>query len=371
MNKRYIHLTGLNGIRAIAAIAVVLSHINLELRIFNLPPVKYLDLAGHGVTMFFALSGFLITYLLMHEKQIDEIDIKKFYLRRVLRIWPLYLLYLFVALFVSYQFNILQRLSLFPLAYYVFFTANIPFILGDVLPFNAHLWSIGVEEQFYLFWPWIIKKTNKNTLNVLIVFIFIYLLLKLLCRFIEYQWGNQYPYLATQVMRFDCMAIGGVGALLFYKNNKTFKRIVYLKAVQILAWVVILLLAFNKFHVVSIIDPEIISVITVIIIVNVSNNPRTLIHLDYTIFNFLGKISYGIYVIHPLVIYLYAKILNIINIHSYIKFVLVYTGVLSFTIWLAYLSFTFFEKKFINLKDKFSVIKSSNIKEVEILKRYR
>jgi len=362
LSNQHIHLTGLNGIRAIAAIAVVLSHINLGLGGFNLPAIKSLDLAGYGVTMFFALSGFLITYLLLHEKQKQEIDIQKFYLRRILRIWPLYFLYLFTSILVAYQAGISKEPIPSSLGYYIFLAANIPFIFGGALPFIAHLWSIGVEEQFYLFWPWIIKNRKERTLITVIAFALVFLLLRLICRFIEYKWGNPLPYLVIQVIRFDCMAIGGLGAILFYNQNKLFEKIVYLKVVQIIAWLVIVLLAFNKFHIASVIDSDIISVITVIIIVNVCNNPHTLISLDYNIFNFLGKISYGIYVIHPLIIFFYARFLNIFYLPVSVKYTLVYTGVVLLTIVVAYLSYEFYEKRFIKLKDKFSIIKSSGVK---------
>ena len=362
MSNQHIHLTGLNGIRAIAAIAVVVSHINLGLGEFNLPAIASLDLAGHGVTMFFALSGFLITYLLLHEKQKQEIDIQKFYIRRLLRIWPLYFLYLFISVWVSYQAGVSKEPFPSSLIYYILLAANVPFIFGGILPFIAHLWSIGVEEQFYLFWPWIMKKTKRKTLKAVIAFAFVYILLRLIGRLIEYKWGNPYPYLVIHVTRFDCMAIGGIGAILFYKQNRLFMQIVYLRVAQIVSWLVILLLAFNKFHVASIIDPEIISVITVIIIVNVCSNSGTLIRLDNFLFNFLGKISYGIYVIHPLIIFLYARILNSLNLPITAKYLLVYTGVLTLTVAIAYFSYEFYEKRFITLKDKFSVIKSSGVK---------
>ena len=107
MNSKSIYFPGLNGIRAVAAIAVVISHITIALKDFGLDPhifgtfddgkPKGYILAGYGVSVFFVLSGFLITYLLISEKDSHSIDIKKFYIRRILRIWPLYYLYLIIA----------------------------------------------------------------------------------------------------------------------------------------------------------------------------------------------------------------------------------------------------------------------------------
>lgn len=104
MKDKIIFLPGLNGLRAIAAIAVVISHITLifstfgsDFKLFGSDdkgnPNAYL-LASYGVTIFFVLSGFLITYLLILEKEKKPINIKSFYIRRILRIWPLYYFYL-------------------------------------------------------------------------------------------------------------------------------------------------------------------------------------------------------------------------------------------------------------------------------------
>ncbi len=68
---------------------------------------------------------------------------------------------------------------------------------------------------------------------------------------------------------------------------------------QVLAWLGLVALAFNQFHILPIIDNEIVAALTVVLIVNVSSNPRTMVNLEWSLPNYLGKISYGIYVIHP------------------------------------------------------------------------
>ncbi|MBK8300789.1 MAG: acyltransferase [Chitinophagaceae bacterium] len=166
MKSKVIYFPGLNGLRAIAAIAVVISHITLGLEEFDLDPHIFgtfpdgqpmgLSLAGYGVTIFFVLSGFLITYLLQVEKESQAINIKKFYFRRILRIWPLYYLYFFLSVSVAIIYGL--GISKTSVVLYTFYAANIPFILGTALPFLSHYWSLGVEEQFYLFWPWVLKK---------------------------------------------------------------------------------------------------------------------------------------------------------------------------------------------------------------------
>ena len=90
-----IYFEGLNGLRFFAALAVIITHVELIKGVFKFKhywnnPIIF-NLGGLGVYFFFVLSGFLITYLLLSEKQkFNKIEIKQFYLRRIFRIWPLY-----------------------------------------------------------------------------------------------------------------------------------------------------------------------------------------------------------------------------------------------------------------------------------------
>src|SRR5206468_6085258 len=112
---------------------------------------KGLQMAGFGVSIFFSLSGFLITYLLILENGLHGINIRNFYLRRIFRIWPLYYLYFAICLILLLVLHINAEPQ--TLLYYIFFAADVPFILNSTLILLGHYWSIGVEEQFYLFWP--------------------------------------------------------------------------------------------------------------------------------------------------------------------------------------------------------------------------
>ncbi len=354
-----IHLNGINGLRAIAALSVVIFHMNMSFEKYNLKNLRTIDLAGFGVTIFFAISGFLITYLLLKEKEMQSISIKKFYIRRILRIWPLYFLVLIISVFTAYYYNIGNLPG--SLLYYIFLAANIPFILNITLPFLGHYWSLGVEEQFYLFWPWLIKK-SKYVLNTVIVFTCVYFAIHIIFRFIEYKWSYELPYLFIFVTRFDCMSIGAIGAILIHQKQDYFYKIVTHKITQLVSWLVILLLAMNMFHIASIVDQEIVSIVSVVLIVNCGFNPEALIRLNHPIFDAFGKISYGIYIIHQLIIFYFAQFINNFNIASTIKYPLIYFSVMSFTIITAWISYEFFEKRFLTLKERFSVVKSASNK---------
>ncbi len=365
-----VYLPGLNGLRAIAALAVVFSHITLELGEFGLNSkilgtdingnASGLNLASYGVTIFFTLSGFLITFLLLKEKEETKLKIKEFYIRRILRIWPLYYLYFAIGLitiwFYGLPFNSISVL------FYIFLAANVPFILGTPLPFLGHYWSLGVEEQFYLFFPQLAKLTNNRLLRLSILVIGIMLLLKFVFWFLVKHYGIHLPYSAISVTRFHTMLIGVVGAILYYYGNKRFYSLSTHKATQIISWSVIILLTFNKFHIASVIDGEIVSVITVFLILGQITKRNNIINLENAVCDFIGKISYGIYVIHPLLIFYFSKILGHFNSESLINYLWVYFLITATTILISYLSYEFYEKRFLKLKSKYSTVKSTNTK---------
>jgi peptidoglycan/LPS O-acetylase OafA/YrhL len=365
--KQTLYFSGLNGLRAIAAIAVLFSHTTQGLDEFGLNRFifgRYPDgnpkatlLAGFGVSIFFALSGFLITYLLLEERKIQEINIRNFYIRRILRIWPLYYLYFALSILTSMLFDLsFETQSVY---YYVFLSANVPFIFGGIIPFLGHYWSLGVEEQFYAFWPWIVRK-RESILKVTVVVCTSLLLLKCLLRFVDYQVNDgeaNWPYMALHVTRFHCMLIGAIGAILYFQNNKWFIKSSDNIMTQTFSWGVILLAAINKFHFMSFLDNEFISVVTVFIIIGQIRKTNRLINLDVFVLNFIGKISYGIYVIHPLILFYLSKVMILTN-NTVFNYILVYFVCISTTIVLAWVSYQFFERKFLLLKENYSTIKS-------------
>ncbi|MBX7170572.1 MAG: acyltransferase [Pyrinomonadaceae bacterium] len=372
--NKVLHLSGLNGIRAIAALAVVISHTTQSLSEFNLNPFifgtnqdgfpKGLDLAGFGVSMFFSLSGFLITYLLLLEKESQEINVKNFYIRRILRIHPLYFSYLAICLAIIFFFNL--QFSAISLVYYVFFAANISFIIGIPLPLLAHYWSLGVEEQFYIFYPWIVKKIKSLSTFLILATVFL-IIVKLIARVIDIKYGIPSIYLALQVTRFQCMLIGAVGAIYYYEQSKWFLKYSTNIFVQLFSWFCVLLLLLNSFHLFSVLDQEIISIITLFIIMGQITKTNRIINLDFEAFDFIGKISYGIYVIHPVIVFTYIKVLPDLKLPLVFKYLLVYLVILVTTIFVAYISYQYFEKWFLSMKYKYSSVKTSATKHSQEL----
>lgn len=366
--KQVIYFSGLNGLRAIAAIAVLFAHTSQSLTSFGLDALNFgtyangnprpFSLAQYGVTIFFSLSGFLITYLLLEEKRTKEINIKNFYIRRILRIWPLYYLYFILSILTLILFDLpFDKPSIL---FYIFLSANVPLILGGANFILGHYWSLGVEEQFYSFWPWIVKK-SKSILKTTTILCIALIVLKCILRYIDIRTneGNMsFPYKILDTTRFQCMLIGAIGAILYFQNNNLLIRITNNLITQSISWIVIFLIAINKFHLASFIDHELISVVTVFLIMGQITKSNRIVNLDTSFFDFIGKISYGIYVIHPLIIFYLSEVMVFSNKNSIFNYLAVYVSVFLTTIILAQLSYTFFEKRFLVLKEKYSTISS-------------
>ncbi len=238
-------LPSLDGWRAVSICLVLIAHCTYAK---NCPKklnqiLIYVDFGGSGVMFFFVISGFLITWLLLREQQVSEqINLSRFYLRRALRILPVYFAYLLVlASLTDYR----QDRS--------FWLANLTFTTNfHIPPFaTAHLWSLAVEEQFYLLWPCILAfKVNKNPKRLL-AYLAVPLIVAPIMRLMEckhwygesqqflFQWGSFFT-------RFDCLAYGCIGAvLLAYNREKTV--IFFQKKVGLKIFVVMSLIAFPTF----------------------------------------------------------------------------------------------------------------------------
>lgn len=152
-----LRIASLDGARAVSIGLVILSHLRLlrhlpllwrldEQNFFAYGP--YIDLGNLGVRVFFVISGFLITHLLLEEeRRTGSISLRRFYLRRVLRIIPAYWAYLAViAILIP---------SGIASAHWSELASAFVYITDYRIPHGAltHTWSLSVEEQFYLLWP--------------------------------------------------------------------------------------------------------------------------------------------------------------------------------------------------------------------------
>lgn len=195
------HIPQFDSIRAIAVILVIIHHWFETNKVLNFLPNGAL-----GVNMFFVLSGFLITGILLKAKEDVEADsavkgkvIRNFYIRRTLRIFPIYYL-LLIALSIIRDPEIAKQGI-----YYFTYTSNYLFFSKQYFPARvAHLWSLAVEEQFYLIWPWIIILINRQWLPYIMAF-FLIIGISSNYIFISNGWWVQIFTPAC----FDAFAVGG------------------------------------------------------------------------------------------------------------------------------------------------------------------
>lgn len=351
-----IHLPGLNGLRAIAALSVMWGHVfqkdfgNWGTSGFSLPVV------ADGVTLFFVISGFLITYLLLNEqKTSSDISIPKFYMRRILRIWPIYYVYMIIALWVTGTWHDSN------IWYYGFFAANIPFIITAGIWPIVHYWSIGVEEQFYLFWPWVVKLT-KGKYGRLLAVAATLCGIWLVCKWGVYvACGPNTLYRFFAATRFDCMMIGALGAILYFKGNTLFMKTVGNR------WVGLICLTALAFStpwmgcVPAPVRPQVLALLSLAAIMSqLIDNP--VVSLENRVCDTVGKISYGIYVIHPLMIFLLSGLWRNagLQISSFWDGVIIYIGMTLSVCAIAWLSYRYFERPFLKMKDRFTIVRSQS-----------
>jgi peptidoglycan/LPS O-acetylase OafA/YrhL len=353
--KAKLYLSGLNGLRAIAASSVILAHVSETLVEKGFLKTNYFGhFGGYSVTIFFTLSGFLITYLLLKELESQsKIDIKKFYMRRILRIWPLYFFYILLVVMIL-QFKVPSTIW-----YYVFIIPNIPFALhlsGNAIitiPLLIHYWSLGVEEQFYAFWPWLLKYSSKIK-NTIILFCLAYFGLKVGLSLVNAPIVWQSILLHT---RFCCLGIGGIGACIYFENSKVL-AFAQKRVVEFLAWLTVLLFLTNQIKVYSIVNNEIISIMVVVLIFNQINNPKPMISLENKFFDYLGKISFGLYIYNPLVIYFLSIFLLNDNTNGLLKSGLFITLTFCTVILVSHISYFHFENRFLKLKNRYVTVNS-------------
>lgn len=357
-----LYFPNLNGLRFLAATLVIVHHIEQYKHIFNIPNLwsnPFIYQSGKlGVVLFFVLSGFLITYLLLNEKRNKgSISLKNFYVRRILKIWPLY--FLIVAL----GFFILPNITLFdtptesvfakgfPLKSfisYMFMFPNLALSNFEIIPFASQAWSIGTEEQFYLIWPLIFIYLYSRSLQSMVAVILGYLALKYLFFFLQPNIFGINILAFWNTFNIDCMAIGGIvaycqfynfGILRFLKND-----FVFISTILVTTILMALGIKFGSIH------TDIYASLFVIIILNLACNPRYSKLLEFEPINYLGTISYGIYMYHSIAIVASIKILNMVGLNNNWT---LYLLVFALTILICHLSYKYFEKPILKLKSKF------------------
>ncbi|MEI6576621.1 MAG: acyltransferase [Bacteroidota bacterium] len=309
-----------------------------------------------GVDVFFFISGYLLTYLLVMEKErFGKINIPHFYIRRGLRIWPLYF-FLVALAFIFIRWN----------------GANPPNYTTTLLMVNnfqtihtqewiypfSHFWSICIEEHFYLVWPLIIAFVPNRKL---IPTIFGLILLSWAYKSYTYMFmqGNWYELYLHTLSRMDVILMGGMLAAFYIRKPFVFKLNGWISAGLMLVMLVILTFDdvsdfLNMFTGVMR-RPVYIALLALPMMDLLFNPARAKMFSKRIPLLYLGKVSYGIYmygnIIVPIVI---KKVMLVYGNNIYLFFGLT----ISLSLIVPVISYELLEKPFLKLKQRFALVKT-------------
>lgn len=361
------HLPGLDGIRAVAVSAVLIQHFT--------PRTGRLDQSMQwgrlGVIMFFVLSGFLITGILLGYRDHSATGstakstyFRVFYARRALRIFPIYYLTVLVLTIAGYRpvrDHILWLLS---------YTANISIgFFGASYQNASHFWSLCVEEQFYLIWPALILFTPKRLLHAVIV-------LTILggVAYRSFATLSGLPWTATDYMLPGCLDSLGLGALLaLYRHDPahygTFRSVLVRIGLFLgLPLLIALQVVWSNpgsdgrmipFYV-TFVDLAA-SAVFVALVDTAGHNARSVVArgLSWSPLRYIGKISYGIYLYHFLLNRFMPPLLNWLRLPVPKPGLAMFFLYSATTIAVAMASWHFIERPFNQLKSRFTYLRST------------
>ncbi|HEY3780262.1 MAG TPA: acyltransferase [Fimbriimonadaceae bacterium] len=363
--KTSFYLPALDGLRFFAFLMVFMRHALPRMEITG-PLSRAYDtfvMAGaYGVPLFFALSAYLITTLLMKEKAMtNDVNVLAFYQRRILRIWPLFYLILILAYFGNRLAGI-HAVGTIPMLRLATFNGNFAMAGGAVYPMSvAILWSVCVEEQFYLTWPWFAKWLKSSGLTIAgIAMIAIGLGYRLWAA--NKGLGPDLWY--SSPTNLDCFGFG----ILFALHGKTMKLKMAGRTALIIASLAGIF-AVVGFYPTTDLRPYItvehlsyaaaigfslVAFLCALIVLLIAQGSQTTF-LAKVPFNYLGRISYGLYCYHTLVLTVMPKFFH--GESSLEKVVAFFV-----TIGVASLSFTYFERVFLRMRGKLQVVRSGDLR---------
>jgi peptidoglycan/LPS O-acetylase OafA/YrhL len=378
LTKERIFFPNLDGFRFFCFFAVFLFHCNGTIlrRVTGYRAHKVLDflfLNGEvGVNAFFVLSGFLITFLLIKEKRLNnDISLQNFYIRRILRIWPLFYVCVFAG-FIIFPYVKFRTIpspdEIADYRYYIFFLCNFDFIrIWPLRPdaiFLSALWSVAVEEQFYLVWPVILKYSSQKIYPLIFSAIILFTLI-----FRSFYTGGTDADLAMRNFNtfsvIGDMALGGMVAYYCSYESGLFKfiRNVPRWQIAVVYCLTIIFILFKKsifaFPVFSVLERVVLASCFAFIIAEQNFADNSIIKFSrFKVISKLGTYTYGLYCLHLIAL---AGILFIIEkygwkVNTLFSCLIACILALGISITLSWLSYHYFEKYFLKLKDKFSFI---------------
>lgn len=366
----------LDSLRTIACAMVIYQHVfsatamrlvpyPLVHRVFGMLPGP----GGLGVSFFFVLSGFLITYLLLTEQRTTgSVDVKAFYQRRILRIWPLYYLLLLLMLFICPAAKRLLGISLdieaaHPAWYLLFLSNYATIMLGEghgAMAVNI-TWSVAIEEQFYVVWPLVFRLLPRSLYKwvfpTIIVGSTVFRLL---------HWHEPMVLYFHTMSVISDMALGGLCAYCALSRPGFIVGLQRLTSPQIAlvyvggATIALCLGALAHGPAVGLcrLLPTAFFAFVIVEQCFAAKSPIKLRNVK--VLYRLGKYTYGLYVLHPLAMLAHTMTLQWLRMSSQSLGVAlcVALSTAGLSVALAYVSYRFYERPFLGMKQRFARVPS-------------
>lgn len=353
MEAKEARIQEIDGLRGIAILAVIVCHwftLPLHPLLYNLRIANSFKLLAHGVDLFFVISGFLIGTIL---QRIDSPSgLRAFYIRRIVRIWPLYYLLLFLIYMALPEKSMFSRVPYWSFVFFIFnfwesFGKNLHLSLGM-------LWSIAVEEQFYMLGPILFSVFNRKQISF---FLLTYIFLSPIVRLVLFDTTPLNLWRFTPV-RIDGIAIGLLLSMYLSsaenfsfvaKHIRFFRYLMFLLlALLIPAWIMFSFRAWVAFGF-SLVAATFGCVLLVVQVQ--SSLGQKIRFLNWGLLRYMGLRCYSIYLFHISISYVAITISDNVYIDLIIESALI--------LLLAHLFWRYVEMPFMNFGRKFSYRKAS------------
>jgi len=356
------HFKTFDALRFFAFAKVFLLHLPIN----DFPFFSFLKNGGGiGVIFFFVLSGFLISYIIFQEKEkTEKLNLRNFFIRRILRIWPLYYLMLLFAFYTPYIMELLHLPSFSSEGYepnwllYSLFLGNYQSICLGSFPNVSPLpvmWSLCIEEHFYLLWG-ILSYFVK--LNKMPYFFVGGIILANIARIAFVQLELNTSEVLTNL---DFFIYGAIPAYLIVRfPNKVENKVLFfsqelkiLITLFVVSIVIVSPLISNSIK--ELLMPSVQGITFAGLITLFSPEKSDFYISDKNILSIMGRYSYGMYLFHGIWISFFIHIFSDFGISLHIGiYAIVFVGIVFLcTLGSAWLSYRFFERPFLNLKRKF------------------
>lgn len=352
MKPQSFYLPHLDALRFLASMFVLIDHYE-RLRVpIGVDAFAIRNLGRCGYTLFFTLSGFLITTLLLKEFDLTGfISKKKFYFRRIIRIWPLYFAVVAFEYFthpMREDSEVTQSLILT-----LFLLPNVRLLLNTHFAFASWTWAIGVHEQFYAFWPWLLD--SKHRLRWVLGLTIAFMSFSIWTRFV-YESGD-FLYDLIFVFPYHLLGIGALFAILGHADSARAARVKDYLFHPISQGIILLSVVGIIVYMTTLTMPNFIplSMAYGALILNLSNNPHCWIRLEHPLLNYLGLRSYSFFMIQIFIL----RYLFINRIEWGLNWTEVYMLGIAATILFSEVTYQMFERPFVKWKRLLGVVEKN------------